>query len=305
MLIAKVEDVNIVSSVVEVVEAGVPVWDVNTSYAVDDEVQINGTTNKKYKAIVANTGVDPLIDVQGEATNGTTWFFSGYTNYAKPFDELNSERSERNDEISYVFSVSDIDLLLLTGVVAKNIEVIVTNLATNTIVFDETYEMFSRGVYDWFDWTYAETEYKSTFSQQIPPVYDATLEIKLTNAAHTVEVGHICYGRSKDLGLTLVDPSPKSSMRSISSKTRDIWGNIKTRKKQRYKRATINCLIDSASIDIIEDRIEGFVDTACIIVGDERDKGYKSLSILGELKDHDMPISVSKTKYTLEVEGYL
>lgn len=305
MLIAKVEDKNITSSVVEVVESGIPVWDSTTTYNIGDEVQINGTTHKKYKAIVQNTGVNPLDDVVGEETHGDYWYFTEYTNYSKPFDVLNSDKSERLDEISYVFSTHDIDVVMLTGVEADTVQIIVTNLDTNTVVYDETTEMYTREVYDWFDWTYAQSEYKSTFSRRVPPVYNASVEIKLVNTGQTVKVGHICYGRSKDVGLSLIDPAPKTTMRSITSKKRDSWGNIVTRKKQRYRRMTINCLIDSLSVDVIEDRLEGFVDTPCIILGDERDNGYKSLSILGELKDHDMPISVIKTKYQLEVEGYL
>ena len=67
----------------------------------------------------------------------------------------------------------------------------------------------------------------------------------------------------------------------------------------------ISCIIDSFSVDIIEQRLDDLADTPAIFVGDEREGGYNALLIYGELKDHDMPISVSKTKYQLEVEGYL
>jgi len=305
MIIAPRESINIADSNVSVVEDGVAVFSSDSSYATGDIVQVNGDVNKKYRAIKdGGEIISPELDVNADGV-GEYWYQFEPTNYAKAFDELTSSKCTNEDSIYYKFNISDIDLLMISGVKANTIRVVVTNLDSETVLLDETEEMLERNVIDWFDWTYAVPRYKSTFFKILPMAYNATLEVWIENDGSIAEAGHIAYGRSVFVGLALMNPSPKSSRRGVITKTRDEWGNIVTRRGARYKRMTISCLIDSVSIDMTEDILDEIVDIPCIFAGDDRDGGYKSLLIYGELKDHDMPIQISKTQYQLEVEGYI
>jgi len=305
MIIAPRTATNILASNIVAIEVGVNVYDPLSAYVTYDVVQINGTTNRKYKAVQAvPAGTDPLVDVNPVTGRGTYWWDAGATNYAKAFDELGSSKCENADSIYYEFSISDIDVLMLGNLNSATVRLKIVDLDTTLTVLDATYSTLEREVYDWQEWTIAVPEYHSSFYKILPITYNATLEVWIDNPTQTASVGHIAYGRSKNYGLSLIDPKPISSRRGITSKTRSADGNITTRRKARYRRMKITCLIDSKSIDIIEDRLEAIVDTPCIFVGDERDGGYKALLIYGEMKDHDMPISVTKTTYLLEVEGY-
>ena len=306
MIIAPVETPVILASNVPQVEVYVLVWNSTDTYLLGDEVQVNGSVNKKYKASQnVPAGVDPSVDADKDSGVGTYWVYIEATNYAKPFEVLNSSVATQADSISYTFAMSDIDVMLLTSLHAKTVQVIVTNLDNGVVVSDETYTTWQREVYYWFDWTYAKEEYKTKLTVELPLIYNASVQVILSDVGNTVQIGHLVYGRSQDVGLTLANPAPTTTRRSLTSKSRDDFGNIITRKKIRFWQMSINCLIDSVSIDIIEDRLEKFVDTPCIIVGDFRTGGYETLSIFGEIKDHDMPIGISKTQYKLEVEGYL
>ena len=304
MIIAKRSVPNILSSNVPVDEVGIVVWDSAATYVTTDLVQ-SSTTNSVYKAIVdVPAGIDPSVDAGNEAGIGTYWYRDRATNYYKAFDELASSKCTNPSQINYKFSVSDIDLFMLEGVSADSIRIVVTNEDTSTVIFDETDDLTLREVFDWHDWTYAPTEKVSSYFKLLPMSYNASIEIWI-DSVDDVEVGHIVFGRSRGFGLTLSDPAPVTSRRSLTAKSRDEWGNIITRRKARYKRMTINTVIDSSAVDMIENRLEEIVDTPCIFVGDESDGGYQSLLIYGELKDHDMPIGTTKTQYQLDVEGYI
>jgi len=314
MIIAPRTKANILSSNIAEEEAGIAVYDSSKDdYTTGDLVQVTSPYYRKYEAIQAvpkgdtNPLARPENDVNPVTGIGTYWFDRGATNYMRAFDELGSSKCSNSDEIYYKFSISDIDVLMIDAIEnVKTIRVVVTkNDDDSTVAFDKTFDMSFRDVYDWQDWTYAPTEYRRSFFVLLPLVYDATLEVYIDNPDNVVAVGHIAYGRSKNFGLTLIEPNPTSSMRGITSKSRDKFGNIITRRKARYKRMSISCIIDSFAIDIIQNRLNDLADTPAIFVGDERDGGYKALLIYGELKDHDMPISVAKTTYQLEVEGYL
>lgn len=305
MKLAKRSDIVILDSNVAVVEDGVLIWNADDAYFVLSIVQ-SSTTNRKYKATQdVPAGVDPISDVNPVTGKGTYWFDIEATNYFKAFDELGSSVCSNIDSIYYKFQTSDVDILYLKNIEALSVRVVVTDTASGIVIQDETVDTTSRDVYDWFDWTYSKVEYDSSFYINLQMAYETTLEIYIENTNSTASVGHIAFGTGVDVGLTLADPQPTVTHRGVTSKTRDEFGNIVTRRKARYKRMTINCIIDSLSVDIIENRLEKFVDIPLIVVGDERDGGYKSLVVYGELKDHDMPIGITKTKYTLEIEGYL
>lgn len=304
MRIAPKAEVTILDSNVAEIEVGVDVFDPLISYVVNNIVQVNAPTHRKYKAIQASTGVDPVLDVNPITGIGTYWYDNGATNYKRAFDELGSSKCENIDSIYYKFATSDIDVLMLGGLTGITVRIVLTNVDTSTVMLDETYDTQSREVYDWQEWIVEPLEYHSSFFKILPFIYNATMEVWIDNTGFTASAGHIVFGRSKNYGLSLIDPKPISSRRGINSKTRDEYGNIITRRKARYRRMKITCIIDSSSIDIIEDRLELIVDTPCIFVGDEQDGGIKALLVYGEMKDHDMPISRTKTTYQLEVEGY-
>lgn len=306
MIIAPKLEPIILDSNIDIIEDGVDVYDASSTYSTGDVVQINDNINRKYKATQdVPEGVTPINDVNATTGVGTYWLDYGATNYKKAFDELASSSCLNSDTIYYKFQTSDVDLLMLGGLSAITVRVKVVNTDTDTVLLDETYATTTREVYDWHDYTYAQAEKQTSFFMLLPMAYNTTLELWINTPDEIVSVGHVAFGRSKNVGLSLMDPKPTSSRRGLTTKSRDEFGNIITRKKARYKTMTISCLIDSTVIDIIEDRLDSFVDKACIFVGDERDGGYKALLIFGELKDHDMPIGLVKTTYQLEVDGYI
>jgi hypothetical protein len=305
MLIAPRADINILDSNVDEEEAGVTVWASDTSYSLNDTVQVTAT-HRKYKATQdVPENIYPPDDVNPTTGIGTYWYDYEAVNYYKAFDELGSSVCQNTDSIYYKFTTSDVDLLMLENLTASEVRVIVTNTATGIVIQDVTTDLTTRDVYDWFEWTYEPFEYQNSFALLLQMAFESTLEIYINNVGSVAKVGHIAFGRSVNAGISLANPAPIVTRRGLTTKTRDEFGNIVTRKGARYKRMTINCIIKSIAIDTIEQRLERMADKPLIFLGDESEGGFRSLLIFGELKDHDMPIASCGTKYQLEVEGYL
>ncbi len=304
MIIAPKQNVNILDSNINIIEENITVYDDEITYNAGDLVQLNANINRKYKAVQEAT-ISPIDDVNFITGIGTFWIDFGATNYKRAFDALGSSKTTQTDLIYYKFKTSDVDVLYLAGLSAMTVRVKITNMDNDDVILDETSLTSSRDVGDWFDWTYSVPEKNSIFYKILPMAYNTEMELWIESPNEIVEVAHIVFGRSKRYGLTITEPKPVSSRRSLTSKVRDEFGNIVTRRKAKYRRMSITCLIEAKEQDAIEERLNSISDTPCVFVGDEKDGGYKALSIFGELKDHDMPISLHTTTYQLEVEGYI
>ena len=301
MLVIPKVDVSIVSSNVATIDPNFNQWVAGyntTGYMIGDFVQIV-STDTIYRSAKDNNLIDPLTDTYNES-----WIEYGATNYKKAFDSKRSSKCENADTIYYEFSTSDIDSVSLMGLEAKTVTVKLTNNATATVMLEETIDTLERDVYDWYDWTYAQVDHISSLYKALPLVFDGKLEITIDNTGSIAKVSHIIYGRALQLGLTLAEPMPIASIRNIASKTRDVFGDLKTEVNITYKRMLVNVILNSVAVDRVQNRLEKLNGIPCMFVADEREGGYASLSIFGVHKDFDMPIGVSITKYQLEIEGF-
>jgi len=305
MIIAPKIKPNIIDSNIDKIESGIDVWATDTTYEEQKLIQVDGG-ERIYQAVKdVPENINPLDDVNKFTGYGEYWFDVGATNYYRAFDEKGSSTTENETEIYYKFAISDVDTLMLENLQAEEVQIKVTDNKTGDVIQDVTLNTTYKEVSDWWEWTYAEPEYQRTAGAILFMSFDATLEVWIRNSLDVAKVAHIVYGRSRYVGLELANPAPVVSNRGITTKSRDQWGNIITRKKARYKRMSITCQIKGSTIDQIQQRLEKVVDIPLIVVGDTRQDGFKSLAIFGEIKDHDMPIGNNYTQYQLEVEGYI
>jgi hypothetical protein len=300
MLVVPKQGVIIIESNVPEIDTDFDVWDAGTNYNTGDFVQVvENHTIYRSVAIDGNIGNDPRDDEFSE-----NWVSYGNTNYKKAFDPKRSTKCKNTDSIYYKFLISDVDSLALIGIQAKTVNIKVTNNLTATVIYDEDFETLDRDVYDWHDWTYAVSEYKNSIFTKLPMAFDAFLEITLENTGGIAEVGHIAFGRSLNIGLALIKPEPVASIRNIASKTKDVFGDNVTELSVTYKRMIVNVILNSISIDKVQNRLEKLNGIPCLFVADERVDGFSSLIIYGLHKDFDLPIGLTMSQYQLEIEGF-
>lgn len=295
------QEVVILSSNVSTAESGMSLYSEGTTYKEYDYCYTTDGNIWRFSDVTTASGINPETDTTSK------WSYFGKTNYYRAFDPYRSSSCTNADTITYSFSVTDIDTLTFLKLNAKSVSVSLINDDTGETVISETYETYDRDVYDWHDWTYAQSEFIS--SLYIPfnhMVLNGTLSVTIDNTGSTASVGHIVYGRSLALGVTLASPEPVASIRNITSKERNQYtGVIELSDPITYKRVTCNVLVDSASVDRTNNRLEKLNGTPCLFVGDNREDGYSSLMAFGLHRDFDQPIGAIKTQYQIQIEGFI
>lgn len=239
-----------------------------------------------------------------------------------------SKKTENNNEINISFRVQNIDFIALFGVEASKIDIKVTDIRTNTIIFNKTSPMHYDDLQNFGDYLFAPRELKDRLSTKFsndellnifanfskneikdrltatPPIYfDVKVEISIKNPNSKAKCGYMCCGRGRELGLSLEDGA-STGLKSYTKKERDEWGNINLVKGAIFDVMDIPVLIDSKNLDLVKERFRKIDATPCVFIGDESNF-YNSLTVFGFYKDLEMPIRKTKTKYNLRIESIL
>ena len=298
MYVVVPESVVVKSSNVPVIEVGITVWATGQIYALGVEVQKGEDIFESLKA--NNT------DTPAPETTTLSWAFKRKTNYKRMFDNSMTSYTSNSNTIYYELTTNDIDIVAFFGLEATSVEVELIGY-NNTIIYPKkTVELYTRPVSDWANWTTSRAEFRKTaFFRDIPFVYNATLKITITNLNGTAKCAHCVFGMSRDLGVTLADPKPISSIRNIIDKSRQADGSIKTENSMTYKRVVANVLLDTSRVSEVQNFLELYTVTPALFVADEREGGIDCLLIFGIYKDFDMPIGLDNTEYQLEIEGVI
>lgn len=298
MIFVPQQEVNILDSNVAEVEVGIDVYSHATTYNTYDLVQHNGEVFES----LADTNLD---NTPVPSSLSLFWNYKRKVNYYKLLDDKMNTSTQNADTITYTFLVSDVDTVCFFGLAATNIKIELYTLQ-DLLLYEKEIETYNRTVSDWSRWTVAKSSYKTiAFFKDIPYVYEAKLKITIRNIGNIAKCAHIVYGESVDMGITLVGTKPTSSIQNIISKEKDEYGNIITANSMTYKQVTASVLLDTNSVSEVQNLLEKYTVTPLLFVADEREGGIDSLICFGYYKDFDMPIGISKTEYSLEIEGII
>ena len=284
---------------VNIVDTNVPAdstanWDSGTSYNEGDVVQYN---NYIYTALTSTTGDEP-------DKNPLIWNKDRPTNQWAAFDGFTDTATTLNDDIYYKFNVSDVDKIGFFGLYGKSVEVKLTNNTNGDIVFDKIINLETYNVSDWYEWTYNTPIYRKDLVVTIPTlIYDATLEVTITKI-DKAEVAHIVYGRTSQIGVSLVSPkNPLVSRRMFIKKERSPDGRLYVKPGVRYKRMHVPVMIETKAVDSVLQTLDEINGIPALFIGDDREDGFESLLVYGIFKDLDIPITTKISMYELIIEG--
>lgn len=268
------------------------------NYALDAIVKAN---NNIYKSLKANN----LGNAPKEEKTSLEWEYLGKTNAYKMFDDYINTITKNNENITCEFLVDDIDTLAFFNLEALNVEVWLFS-SQGIELFYQKKEAYKRYVYNWLDWTIQKPIFeKILYFKGLPIALNCRLKIKINNSNSEAKCGFFMCGRSLDLGLTLIDPKPTSSIRNLVSKEKINEDLTVFKNSKLYKRVVLNVLVESDRISDIQNILEMFSLTPCLFVGVEGSDEYNALTVFGYYKDFDKPIGLNKTSYQIEIEGII
>lgn len=246
-----VTDALLVSS--NVTEDDYPVWDISTSFSLEDRVIVL-STHSVYEAVGATLGDDPTTD------DGTNWVRAFATNRWRAFDSNINQLVTNAGTIEYIVETAAfIDGVAFFELDAVSVQVIVRDSSAN-LLYDETKAVVETDVIiDWFTFYTWEPDFVKEMSFSDLPAYEGyTIEIVIDGDAGNASVGQIVFGRVREIGSML--EGTEVGFMDFSTKERD---------------ATFG------TITIVEREAARFVDFAfAIAVNDE----YRVIKIIQNLR---------------------
>lgn len=293
MLVVPKDEVIINTSNVPDIEDGIIVYAAG-SYGLGDIVQMGEDVFESLKADNTDTPV--------AGTTTLSWKFVRKTNKYLMFDAFMSTATQNNTEITYELTTYDIDTVAFFGLQATSVKV---ELVKNNItLYSKTIETYIREVSNWKEWTIQRPRFRRiVYFRNIPFSYEATLKITISNPTSVAKCSHCTFGVSKDLGITLLEPLPVSSIRNLISKEKQADGSVLTTNSMTYKRVVMNVLLNTDRVTEVQEFLEEYTVEPLLFIGDERDKGIEAICAFGIFKDFDMPIGLDYTEYQIEIEG--
>lgn len=130
------------------------------------------------------------------------------------------------------------------------------------------------------------------------------IKIVLKAGANGAGLGHLSIGRGIDIGECLWEP--RISVLDYSRKKKDDWGNITLVKGKTATLLDIKAVVYTAMVDEVKDVLRQACGELVTIIADERDKGIKSLSVHGFIKEFGISVNNAQTsELNLSFEGVI
>ncbi|PZP11496.1 MAG: hypothetical protein DI602_11450 [Aliarcobacter butzleri] len=294
MLLVPKDELVLLSSNVPTIEDGIEVFDSSKTYNLGKTVQKDECIFESVKS--ENKDV-PLAN-----QTSPSWLYKGKVNKLRMFDDYMSTVT-KYPEIICEFRVSDIDTVAFFNLQAISVKVELYD-RNEILLYSLEKDAYKRNVTNWYEWTVQKPIYERTlFFKGLPFTLNCRLKITIKNPNDFAQCGYFMYGRSLDLGLTLLEPKPTSSIRNLLSKERQSDGTVNFSNSRLYKRVTLNVVVESFRITEIQNILEDYTVTPCLFIGVERDDSLNALTVFGFYKDFDKPIGLDYTQYQIEIEG--
>ena len=200
MLVVRKHDVAYADATIDLVENEAPVWDVATTFNLNDEVIRD---HKVFvSAIDGNLGLDPLNEDQSLV--GVRWLLKGHTNAFQFLDGTISNRSVGATSVTItVDNLVGVNALVLFGLTGIDVS-IEGETSAGTVIYQHAENISGRETNDWYDWFFDPfEEYSDKVVVSDIPAGVSKLTIIVTGAV--VEIGELVVGHTIDIGAALFD----------------------------------------------------------------------------------------------------
>lgn len=271
-----------------------PAWDSGKKYQPGEHAIYNG---KIYACAISNTGKRPDISIN-------EWSKMGDPNPTKFQDEfVNTQTKNGQDALEIVLNIvgsfaNSLALFNMDGrkvtVYDRHNNIIYEKALTTRDVISSWWQYFFGGSFSFRNdiWFIGKIDYSGNVKFVIEPNEKGA------------NLGHLVIGKKVFLGHTLWEP--EISTIDYSKKITNDWGNTYFRKGKTAKYADMQVVLPTQSADFVKKTLEKAVGEPNLFIGDERDKGFESLTIFGSVKD--ATITLPNTEYSemsISIEGII
>ena|SRR3990167_2900010 len=271
-------------------------YNAGTTYALDDTISYN---HRIYQSIQAsNLAHQP-------DTSSTWWEDVGATNKYRCFDILRNTGTVQASPLTIVLTPGlRINSVALLGVIADSIAVSMTSVAGGGTVYNETFNLSTRFIGDWYDYFFAEFTFKTAAVVfELPPYSDGIVTVSLTRATGNITLGSLVIGSFVDLGKAQYNA--ESDALNFSTIERDNFGNSVLIPRRTIPKTVQQVRAEAGNTNKIRDVRDALNAVPAIWSGlDDNDADFfEALLILGIYKRFTIDLATpSKVISTIELE---
>lgn len=274
-----------------------PAWSAITSYSKDAIVDYG---MHLYQSLV-NSNINNT-----PSTAPTFWTNIGPDNTHAMFDDEVSTQTTSAGPLIVTVATGIIESVYLGNLVGTLAKITVRDGLNGTIVYQSQQSLSGESVADWYQYFFFDplTQRTQALFQGIPPYGSSHLTIEIQGSGN-VSVGIVSFGKSRELGETLI--APKASIINRSIKRTDEFGKVTFVKRGFSKILSAQIAVERLKVNVLHRTLISLKDTPCLWISSDANPEYEELiTIFGFYKDFTTSIDYpSFSLCNLELEGLI
>ena len=275
------------------VDETVAEYNASTTYSIGDEVKI-GSLERKYTSKINSNTSYPF--------SSANWVDMGALNSYSCFDSHLSSTTKASSDLIIELDTSRATKLALINLKHITEITLVTTDNSDGSTKTEVISLRDYGVNSLYDYAYKPLRDKTKLFHTLEWLPSSS--VKMTMPAPTqIEVGMILTGVEEDTGITLMGSSV--GFKDYSKINTDDWGNTTFVPRGVADIIDANIIVDTSAIDGVLNTFKNTRASLNLFIGDERDKGFESMSTVGFVQDIKIPIDVAKSQYSISIIGVI
>jgi hypothetical protein len=291
----------------------VALWSDLTTYAKGEQVLITDNDRPRIYAsrVADNTDRYPPDHLEEtELDDGTElpaqWKDLGPTNRWAMFDTYISTATSQAETIEVTIDASRCDSLALFGLYAAQVDIELTNDATETVVHTDSASLRQDSSASWSDYFFGDFDWRTTWVFKFPVYYEARLKITITaNTGEDAQCGQCVIGRSRYIGESQWGPA--LGILDYSKKDMKENGTIEELLPGKYAaRHSIDLSLDTGAVSKIFSMLSALRATPCVWAGNNDASNYEALTVFGIFRDVQVVLpGPALSQCNLDIEGLI
>ncbi len=256
-------------------------------------------------------------------------FTSAPMNFQKMFELSFDGATEASGTIEVTLNALNVDTITLAQLQAKTVDIIMVDNDTGVEFYNETFDLSYDDLDDFADYLDAPFDFASKvqakvssedydkilnsmtseqivtrFTQDVIYYYDSQITIKINNEGGIAKCGACCFGRSRDLGVTLVEGASLGFEDVDVLNKKDGWdeGEYETVYSQDTMDLKVN--IPAKQFDLVFERLRKMRGKVFVFRGVEKGN-FTSTTIIGKYNKLKYPIDPYSITYALNITSYI
>lgn len=247
-------------------DADYAAWTAITPYVIGDRVTV-GQIN--YEALVAHSNRNPVSDT----VTPTAWLNLGWINRYRMFNKqigntwkIGTFSSAANSIDLTIHPGQRVNSLGLVGVDASSVRIIMTQPASGTPIYDQTFVMSSPSGRGWYQHFFSRFKSRKNLAVlDLPPASNADIRVIVSAPGGTAKVGMMILGWAEAIGTAVYGTS--FGRKGYTTMKEEFDGSITMTKHGARQLVNYQLVMQGDEIDNAALTLDAVRDTASLYVG--------------------------------------